>query len=107
MHKKTEKPSEDGYKYSGPLRPFPYGFRGHRNVPQHIKKPDYAKSGSPNLEFQSRADRIIPVYNEEEIELSKETCRICREACDLGHKLMAPGVTTEEIDKAVHEYIID
>lgn len=107
MHKKTEKPSEDGYKFSGPLRPFPYSFRGHRNVPEHIKKPDYAKSGSPNLSVQERADRTIPVYNEEEIELARESCRICREACDLGHKLVAPGVTTEEIDKAVHEYIIE
>lgn len=25
---------------------------------------------------------------------------------DIGHKLVKPGVTTEEIDKAVHEYIV-
>lgn len=47
MHKKKETVKSDGYKYSGPLRPFPYGFNGHRNVPEHIKKPDYAKTGQP------------------------------------------------------------
>lgn len=45
MHKKSDKPKDDGYKYSGPLRPFPYSFKGHRPVPEHIKKPDYARTG--------------------------------------------------------------
>lgn len=34
-------------------------------------------------------------------------CKIGREAQDLGHKAVAVGVTTEEIDRIVHEYIID
>ena len=45
MHKKIEAPKSDGYKYSGPLRPFPYSFKGHRKVPETIKGPDYAKTG--------------------------------------------------------------
>ena len=45
MHKKPEEPKKESYKYSGPLRPAPYSFRGHRKIPDHIKGPDYAKSG--------------------------------------------------------------
>jgi methionyl aminopeptidase len=50
LHKKKEEVKDDGYKYSGPLRPFPYGFAGKRKVPDHIKKPDYANSGQPNMQ---------------------------------------------------------
>jgi methionyl aminopeptidase len=34
-------------------------------------------------------------------------CKIAREALDEGHKAVAVGVTTEEIDRIVHEYLID
>jgi len=29
-----------------------------------------------------------------------------RKALDLGHSLIKPGITTEEIDQKVHEYIV-
>ena len=45
VHQKRDDKIESGYKYTGPLRPFPYSFTGKRDVPDHIKKPDYAKSG--------------------------------------------------------------
>lgn len=32
---------------------------------------------------------------------------IARGALDVGHALVKPGVTTDEIDKAVHKYIIE
>ena len=35
------------------------------------------------------------------------TCKIARQALDAGHAAVAVGVTTEEIDRIVHEYIID
>ena len=37
-----------GFNFSGPLRPFPYSFEGHREVPDSIVKPDYALTGVPN-----------------------------------------------------------
>jgi len=41
---------EDNFEYSGPLRPFPYSFKGQRKVPDHIIKPDYATktTGKPD-----------------------------------------------------------
>lgn len=52
MHKKKDEVN-DGFPYSGPLRPYPYSFKGHRKVPEHIKKPDYHSSGKPNVAYQS------------------------------------------------------
>jgi len=37
----------------------------------------------------------------------RDTCRIARGALDAGHAAVAVGVTTEEIDKIVHDYIIE
>ena len=106
-HKKPDASAgkaEDSYKYTGPLRPAPYSFKGHREVPEHIKRPDYAKSGVP--QSRSNDDKPPPVYNGEEIEISRDTCKIARGALDAGHAAVAVGVTTEEIDRVVHEYII-
>lgn len=37
----------------------------------------------------------------------KECASVARDALDLGHKAIAVGVTTEEIDRIVHEFIIE
>ena len=50
-HVKREEKIESGFKFAGPLRPSPYSFIGHREVPETIKKPDYAKTGAPNASF--------------------------------------------------------
>ncbi len=42
-HKKRDEKIESGFKFSGPLRPYPYSFTGHREIPDHVKKPDYFK----------------------------------------------------------------
>ena len=43
-HKKRDEKIESGFRFRGPMRPFPYSFTGHRAVPDHIKKPDYGKT---------------------------------------------------------------
>jgi methionyl aminopeptidase len=50
---------------------------------------------------------VTPVHTEEEIELVRLNCKIGRQALDLAHKTVAVGVTTEEIDRLVHEFIIE
>jgi methionyl aminopeptidase len=88
------------------MRPFPYSFTGKRHVPDHIKKPDYAKTGQPNQHFQQLADKAIPINDEAAIAGIRLACLIGRKALDVGHSMVRVGVTTEEIDKAVHDYII-
>jgi methionyl aminopeptidase len=107
LHKKRDLPQDDGYKYSGPLRPYPYSFAGRRKVPDHIKKPDYWNTGNPNSQRQQVADKIIPTYTPEEIELIRQTSSLARDALDVGHKAIAVGVTTEEIDRIVHDFIVE
>ena len=53
VHKKRDEKIETGFKFTGPLRPYPYSFTGRRPVPDDIKKPDYAKNsqGAPNRSF--------------------------------------------------------
>ena len=89
------------------MRPFPQTIHGRRKVPDSIKRPDYANSGQPNMQRQQVADKIIPTYTPEEILIIKETAKIARQALDIGHKAIAVGVTTEEIDRIVHEFIIE
>ena len=107
-HKKRDEKIESGFKFTGPLRPYPYSFTGRREVPSEIKRPDYVKNsqGAPSAEFQRIADKQVPVCSPEEIELSRAACKIGREALDVAHRKIAVGVTTEEIDEAVREYII-
>jgi methionyl aminopeptidase len=76
VHTKREEKIESGFKFTGPLRPFPYSFTGHRKVPDHIKKPDYAKTGAPNASFQSLADKQVPVYGPDEIVKIRAACKI-------------------------------
>ena len=89
------------------MRPYPFSFAGKRHVPDNIKKPDYAKTGAPNKAFQNLADKAPPVHGPEEIEKIREACKIARGAIDAGHRAVKVGVTTEEIDRVVHEYIIE
>jgi methionyl aminopeptidase len=106
MHKlKHVEPVVDDYRYTGTLRP---GLVSPmRSVPDSIEKPDYAVSGIPVSEQKIKNDREIPIYTAEEIEHIRYSCRISRECLDLAHSLIRPGVTTEEIDIAVHEFCIE
>ena len=105
-HKKRDEKIEQGFKYTGPLRPHPYSFVGKRQVPDDIKKPDYAKTGAPNQHFQALADKAPPIHSDEDIAGVRKACVIARGALDAGHKSVAVGVTTEEVDRVVHEYIL-
>jgi len=44
--------------------------------------------------------------DEESIAGIRKACLIGRQALDVAHSKVKVGVTTEEIDKAVHEFII-
>ena len=48
-----------------------------------------------------------PVNAPEEIAVIRDACILARKALDVGHRAVAPGVTTEYIDEAVHNFIIE
>ena len=49
---------------------------------------------------------MIPIKNERELECMRQACRITAAARALAGEMVRPGVTTLEIDKAVHDFIV-
>ena len=49
---------------------------------------------------------MITIKNERELESMRQACKITAAARALAGEMVRPGVTTGEIDKAVHDYIV-
>ena len=49
---------------------------------------------------------MIPIKNDREISMMRRACRITAAARALAGDMVRPGVTTKEIDKAVHDFIV-
>lgn len=108
MHNKTvEYNPWPGFKYTGTLRPFPVTPK--REVPPHIPRPDYADHalGHPLGEIAERGSTIVKTLTDEEIEGMRVVCKLAREVLDEAAKAAAVGVTTDELDRIVHEAAIE
>lgn len=49
---------------------------------------------------------MIAIKNERELESMRQACKITAAARALAGEMVRPGVTTKQIDKAVHDYIV-
>ena len=49
---------------------------------------------------------MIPIKNERELEVMRRACKITAAARALAGEMVRPGVSTKEIDKAVHDFIV-
>jgi methionyl aminopeptidase len=94
----------EGFVFTGSLRPGIVSPK--RTVPPEIQKPEYAETGEPISERASKSSISIDVKNSEQIEGMRASCRIAREVLDIAGSFAKVGVTTDEIDKVVHEAII-
>lgn len=95
------------YRYTGKLRP--YRREAKREVPSSIARPDYAQNtdGIPYSEQAVRGLAQIKVLDDEEIEGMRVACKLGREVLDVAARTCEVGVTTAEIDRAVHEACIE
>nr|BAN21190.1 methionine aminopeptidase [Riptortus pedestris] len=95
------------YRFTGKLRPFKQTPK--RAVPPLIGRPDYADhpEGIPLSEQQMRGSAFIKVLSDEEIEGMKVACKLGREVLEEAAKVIDIGVTTDEIDRIVHEACIE
>lgn len=93
------------FQYTGLLRPA-YPLSPKRAVPDSIKKPDYAAHGIPLSEEQERQNRQIVPMTEAQIKKYRTVCKLGREVLDAAAAAVRPGVTTDEIDRIVHEETI-
>lgn len=49
----------------------------------------------------------VPINSAEDVEGIRRACKLGREVLDLAHAAVRPGITTDEIDRIVHEAIIE
>jgi methionyl aminopeptidase len=80
-----------------------------RVVPAHIPRPDYAdhEQGYPLSEIAERGSTTVKVLNDDEIEGMRVVGKLAREVLDEAAKAAAVGVTTDELDRIVHEAAIE
>eukprot|EP01135_Chromosphaera_perkinsii_P011178 Nk52_evm5s2356 gene=Nk52_evmTU5s2356 len=93
------------FNYTGKLRPYPLSAK--RTVPDHIAKPDYADDGIPTSEMKQRGITEIVELTAEDIEKARKVSVLAREVLDIAASMIKPGVTTDEIDLAVHNACIE
>uniref|UniRef100_A0A3P9L612 Methionine aminopeptidase n=1 Tax=Oryzias latipes TaxID=8090 RepID=A0A3P9L612_ORYLA len=92
-----------GYRYTGKLRPY-YPLTPMRLVPSGIQRPDYADHprGMSESEQFLKGTSQIKILSPEDIEGMRVVCKLAREVLEIAALMVKPGVTTEEIDHAVH-----
>uniref|UniRef100_A0A8P4KFE0 C6H2-type domain-containing protein n=1 Tax=Dicentrarchus labrax TaxID=13489 RepID=A0A8P4KFE0_DICLA len=92
-----------GYRYTGKLRPH-YPLTPMRPVPGDIQRPDYSDHprGISESEQFLKGTSQIKILSPEDIEGMRVVCKLAREVLDIAAMMVKPGVTTEEIDHAVH-----
>lgn len=80
-----------------PAKPTPI-----RTVPKHIERPEYAWKDS----VQENIGEPF-IQTPETIEAMREASRIAANALQVAGAAVAPGVSTDELDRLAHEYMCD
>jgi methionyl aminopeptidase len=74
-----------------------------RSVPETIHRPEYANTGIPD---DTPVDEI-QCKTPQDIKHMREACQLAAKALDYAQSLLKIGLTTDELDKAVHQWICD
>ncbi|WP_423917265.1 type I methionyl aminopeptidase [Frigoribacterium sp. 2-23] len=78
----------------------PGRISAQRPVPPTIPRPEYVGKAAPSPSDAG------DVYDGETIELIRESGRIASQAIDAVEAAIAPGVTTDELDRIAHEFVV-
>ncbi|KAF3764653.1 methionine aminopeptidase [Cryphonectria parasitica EP155] len=109
MHKQENKTGDYNpfptFSYTGPLRPV-YPLSERRKVPDTIPHPDYARDGIPKLGRSIVNRHKVEQLDKKAQDAMRKVCRLAREVLDIAAAALKPGITTDEIDKIVHEECI-
>ncbi|SJN43316.1 Methionine aminopeptidase [Luteococcus japonicus LSP_Lj1] len=79
----------------------PFAISPRRAVPPSITRPEYVDRPAPTPYMGSNVQSV------ETIEKMREAGRIACGAMHEAGKAVAPGVTTDELDRIAHEYMLD
>lgn len=93
------------FGYNGSL--VPYRVSPDRPLPEHIPKPDWHATGVAEAERRSEARNTPPVHSAKQIKKMRQACKLGREILDAAHRAVRPGVTTDELDRIVHEFTVE
>jgi methionyl aminopeptidase len=99
------------FSFSGSLRPTLLSPK--RAMPRNIRRPDYADhfAGASESEQRDKTNHNnIRVYTSNELDGEyglRHACKMGREVLDAAGKALRVGVTTDEIDRVVHEACIE
>ncbi|KAM5484310.1 Methionine aminopeptidase 1 [Microsporum audouinii] len=94
------------FQFTGTLRPV-YPLSPKNPVPSSIQHPDYAVDGVPRSEQKIYGRHNIKILNQKEIDGMRKVCRLSREVLDIAAREIRPGVTTDHIDKVVHQACLE
>ena len=84
-----------------PVKPFPQSPR--RIVPNSIPRPPYAKTGEvPPLQHPDS----FYIHDETSAARMRQAARLARQTLDVACAVAQPGVTTDAVDKVVHDTLI-
>ncbi|MDT0215418.1 type I methionyl aminopeptidase [Rothia sp. ARF10] len=72
-----------------------------RPVPSSIERPEYVDKATPDKNLSPE------VKDAETIELMRVAGRLAAQAMEAAAAVIAPGVTTDEIDRVGHEFLLD
>uniref|UniRef100_A0A914I1Q5 Methionine aminopeptidase n=1 Tax=Globodera rostochiensis TaxID=31243 RepID=A0A914I1Q5_GLORO len=95
------------YRFTGALRPGMQSAR--RAVPEHFQRPDYAThpEGVSLEERNAKNSGQIRVLTEDEQLGIRLAAKLGREVLDEAARAIAAGVTTDEVDRVVHEACLE
>ncbi len=79
----------------------PHELSPRRPVPASIPRPEYVDQAAPERFTGSE------VKDPDTIERMRVACRIAAQAMEAAAAIIAPGVTTDEIDAVGHEFLLD
>jgi len=72
------------------------------DLPNHILRPDYAMTGRPSDPPMTR----YTVHDEDGVSRMREAGRLTAEALDFAAKQIEVGISKDEVDRRIHDFII-
>lgn len=109
MHKQENKTGYynpfPNFSYTGALRPV-YPLSPRRELPKTIPRPDYAADGIPKAGRSLVNRNKVELLDKKGQDAMRKVCRLAREVLDIAAAALRPGITTDEIDRIVHEECI-
>ena len=104
-HGRSRTSERPAFNYNGSL--VPYRVSPDRPLKENIPRPDYYEDGQADAERRSEARNTPPVHTEKQIKKMRKANLLGREILDAAHRIVKPGVTTDEIDRVVHDYTVE